>query len=205
MVLIGISQGSVLWPLLFIIFVNELVYSRILMFADDIKVFTEIRNEEDATKLQEDLIAPQEWSQIWQLRFNPDRCHVLHLGSNNQKYKYNMNKTTDEQTTLQETLLEKDLEVLIDVTLTFSSQCEAQVGKANIILGMIRRTYSYLTNNSLVKLYTSLVRPRLEYGYLVWSPLYKKDCSLLENVQRRAIKMVPKLKDLPYEDRLKAL
>jgi len=208
MVLSGIPQGSVLGPLLFIIFVNEmpeLVHSSILMFADDTKVFTEIRNEEDATKLQEDLTALQEWSQIWQLRFNPDKCHVLHLGSNNQKYKYNMNKSTDEQTTLQETLLEKDLGVLIDPTLTFSSHCEAQVGKANRILGMIRRTYSYLDNNSLVKLYTSLVRPRLEYGYPAWSPLYKKDCILLENVQRRATKMVPKLKDLPYEDRLKVL
>ena len=62
----------------------ELVHSIILMFADDIKVFTEIRNEEDAKKLQEDLAALQEWSQKWQLRFNPDKCHLLHLGSNNQ-------------------------------------------------------------------------------------------------------------------------
>ena len=62
-----------------------------------------------------------------------------------------------------------------------------------------------MDNNSLVKLHTPLVRSRLEYGYLAWSPLYKKDYSLLENVQRRATKMVPKLKDLPYEDRLKAL
>jgi len=102
-------------------------------------------------------------------------------------------------------LLEKDLGVLIDPTLTFSSHCEAQVGKANRILGMIRRTYSYLDNNSLVKLYTSLVRPRVKYGYPAWPPLYQKDCSLLDNVQRKTTKMVPKPKDLPYEDRLKAL
>jgi len=80
-----------------------------------------------------------------------------------------------------------------------------QVGKANRILGMIRHIYSYLDNNNLVKLYTSLVRPILEYVYPAWSPLYKKESTLLENVQRRATKIVPKLKDLPYEDRLKAL
>jgi hypothetical protein len=107
--------------------------------------------------------------------------------------------------TLQETLLEKDLGVLIDPTLTFSSHCEVQVGKANRTFGKIKRTYSYLDNNNLVKLYTSLVRPILEYGYPAWSPLYKKESTLLENVQRRATKIVPKLKDLPYEDRLKAL
>ena len=95
--------------------------------------------------------------------------------------------------------------MLIDPTLSFSSHCETQVGKANRILGMIRRAYSYLDSHSLVKLYTSLVRPRLEYGYPAWSPLYKKDCNILENVQRRATKMVPALKDLPYEERLKSL
>jgi len=128
MVLSGIPQGSVLGPFLFVIFVNEMtepVHSSIVMFADDTKVFTEIWNEEDATKSQEDLTAPQGLSQIWQLRFKPDKCHVLHLASNNQKYKYNRNKSTDEQTTPQATLLEEDLGVLIDPTLTFSSHCEA--------------------------------------------------------------------------------
>ena len=208
MILSGIPQGSVLGPLLFILFVNEmpdLVHSSILMFADDTKLFTEIHNEEDVKRLQTDLTTLQDWFQIWQLKFNPDKCHVLHLGRNNQKYKYNMRKNPEEQTTLTETLLEKDLGVLIDPTPSFSSHCETQVGKANRILGMIRRAYSYLDNHSLVKLYTSLVRPRLEYGYPAWSPLYKKDCNILENVQRRATKMVPALKDLPYEDRLKSL
>ena len=93
MVLSGFPQGSVLAQLLLIIFVNELpdlVHSSILMFADDTKLFTEIHNEEDAKRLQAELTALQDWSQIWQLKFNPDRCHVLHIGRNNQKYKYNM-------------------------------------------------------------------------------------------------------------------
>ena len=95
MVLSGIPQGSVLGPLLCIIFVNEmpdLVHSGILMIADDTKLFTEIHNEEDVKRIQTDLTALQDWSQIWQLKFNPDKCHVLHLGRNNQKYKYNMRK-----------------------------------------------------------------------------------------------------------------
>jgi len=127
MVLSGIPQGSVIGPLLFIIFVNEmpeLVHSSILIFADDTKVFTEIRNEEDVTKLQENLTALQEWSQMWQLRFNPDKCHVLHLGSNSQKY--NMNKSTDEQTRLQETLAEgKMFSAILD-----TQHCRVQPNKS---------------------------------------------------------------------------
>ena len=120
----GIPQGSVLGPLLFVNEMPDLVHSSILMFADDTKLFTEIHNEEDVKRLQTDLTALQDWSQIWQLKFNPDKCHVLHLGRNNQKYKYNMRKNPEEQTTLTETLLEKDLGVLIDPTLSFSSHCE---------------------------------------------------------------------------------
>ena len=70
---------------------------------------------------------------------------------------------------------------------------------------MIRRAYTYIDGYSMVKLYTALVRPRLEYGYPAWSPLFKKDYNLLENVQRRATKMVPALKDMSYEERLETL
>ena len=55
--------------------------------------------------------------------------------------------------------------MLVDPTLSFSAHCEAQVGKANRILGMIRRAYTYIDRYSMVKLYTVLVRPRLEHGY----------------------------------------
>ena len=77
--------------------------------------------------------------------------------------------------------------------------------KANKILGLIRRSYEYLDAISLKSLYTSLVRPHLEYGHTVWPLNYKTDLILVENVQHRATKLVPALKDLEYTDRLKQL
>ena len=70
---------------------------------------------------------------------------------------------------------------------------------------MIRRSFTYLDAEVVRTLYTSLVRPSLEYANAVWSPMYKKDAVAIENVQRRATKLVPKLKNLSYEERLKSL
>ena len=207
-VLSGIPQGSVIGPILFIIFVNEMpdiVHSHILMFADDTKIFKDIRNATDSSCLQDDINALQEWANQWQLRFNTDKCKRLHIGRSNAKHQYHMNPMPDLQTPLGETELEKDLGVWIDNNLAFTQHCEKQITKANRILGMIRRSYSFLEEDSVKRLYTSLVRPILEYGYPAWSPQYRKDCELLENVQRRATKLAPALKDLSYEDRLRSL
>ena len=130
---------------------------------------------------------------------------MLHLGRNNQQIKYSMATGTGNRIELQSTDLEKDLGVWIDPNLTFSRHCETQVGKANRTLGLIRRTYTYLDEVSLTKLYISLVRCKLEYGYPAWAPMYRKDCELLENVQRRATHLIPSLKEQSYECRLRAL
>ena len=142
-VLSGIPQGSVLGPLLFIIFINEMldmVHTCIQMFADDTKLFTHIKDESDVAWLQDDLDSLQSWADAWQLRFNPDKCKVLHLGQSNRRAKYNMSTTTGNQIELQSTDLKKDLGVWIDPSLTFCSHCESQAGKANRTLGLIRCT-----------------------------------------------------------------
>ena len=94
---------------------------------------------------------------------------------------------------------------MVDDQLTFTSHVEAAVNKANKILGLIRISYSHLDKISLRHLYTALVRPHLEYGNVAWSPRHLKDLRLLENVQHRATKLVPELRNLPYEERLRRL
>ena len=128
----------------------------------------------------------------------------MHLGTSNSRFTYHMMKE-GQQIDLQITELEKDLGIHMDPKLTFSTHCEKKVYVANKTLGMIRRSYTHIDELSLTKLYTSLVRPHLEYGNGAWSPMFKKDAILLENVQRRATKMIPALKDVPYPERLTKL
>jgi len=109
------------------------------------------------------------------------------------------------QVNLETTELEKDLGVYVDTKLTFSMHCKKKVNMANKLLGLIRRSYVYLDNATVKTLYTSLVRPHLEYGNIAWCPVFRKDCELLENAQLRATKLAPALRDLSYVDIINVL
>jgi hypothetical protein len=100
---------------------------------------------------------------------------------------------------------ERDLGILVDMELKFSNHIEKQVNIANRLLGMIRRTYVYLDSEVMKLLFCSLVRPHLEFANCVWSPRFIKDKNLIEAVQRRATKLIPGLKDLTYEERLRRM
>ena len=74
--------------------------------------------------------------------------------------------------------------------------------KANSRLGLIKRTFKIRTEKIIIVLYKSLVRPILEYGCVIWSPYTKQDTDVLETIQRRATKMITRLRDLSYPNRL---
>ena len=96
---------------------------------------------------------------------------------------------------------EKDLGVIIDSKLNFRQHIASKVANRN--LGIIFRTLTYLSQEMFLNLYQSMVRPHLEYASVIWSPLYKKDKIILENIQRRATRSIPPLKGLFYPERLR--
>ena len=203
----GIPQGSVLGPVLFVIFINDLpdiVKSTSSIFADDTKIYRTIQTPNDADILQMDIDSLTSWADTWQMRFNPGKCKLLHLGRSNPEHSYEM-ENSGERVKLEKSTLEKDLGVHVDKDLKFSKHIEIQVNKANKILGLIRRSYDYLDADCLKRLFIALVRPVLEYCNVAWSPILQKDRILIEGVQRRATKMVPGMCNLEYEERLKQL
>ena len=100
---------------------------------------------------------------------------------------------------------EKDIGVTIDSKLSFEQHMNEKINKANSTMGLIRRTFTCLDEEIFSLLYKALVRPHLEYANAIWSPYKIKDITALENVQRRATKQIPSLKNLEYEDRLRKL
>ena len=199
----GIPQGSVIGPILFVIFINDMPdavkHNFCKLFADDCKLYGKVENT-GINLMQSDLTSLEEWSKTWQLPFNAKKCKVMHFGHNNPLLPYALNGQT-----LDKISSEKDLGVMVDDQLKFHIHTAAATKKANQILGTIKRTYKTRDENTISTLYTSMVRPHLEYGNAIWGPCYMGDAKLVEGVQRRATKLIPRLRDLPYEERLKAL
>ena len=134
-VISGIPQGSVLGPILFVIYINDLpdvVKSKIYLFADDTKVLNKIKTMDDSLSLQEDINALGEWSKDWLLQFNL-KCHVLTLGKHeNIVHAHNYHLNNHE---LEHVFDEKDLGIILDPELKFEEHIAAKVKKANSIMG----------------------------------------------------------------------
>ena len=129
----GVPQGSVLGLILFVAFINDLpgaVSSMCAMYADGTKVHGPVNNSEDGNKLQKDLDALVEWADTWQLRFNADKCKILHMEKNNEKRCYKMRKHgSSDRVSLEHSEIERNLGVRVDKDLRFSQHIETQVNK----------------------------------------------------------------------------
>lgn len=203
-VLSGIPQGSILGPVLFTIFINDLpecVSTACKIFADDTKLYNTTENN---ALIQQDLGRLQVWSDRWNLYFNVQKCKVMHIGSKNPKYEYSM-KLEDNECPLLECEEEKDLGVIFDSKLSFDPHIQMKIGKANQMVGMIKRAFSYLDKDTFMLLYKAIIRPHLEYGQLIWYPYLKRQKIAIERVQRRATRMLSDCFDMTYRERLKYL
>lgn len=201
-VLSGVPQGSVLGPLLFIIFVNDIengLSSRVWKFADDIKLAKVIDGFDDEEDMQSDLNKILEWTKTWQMSLNISKCKTLNVGPG---LDCSFGLGGDN---IQNITYEKDLGVIVAHDMKSSLQTQEARKRALKMLGILNRNVNYKSKAIMKRLYYAFVRPHLEYCLQSWRPVHKKDLKALENVQRKATKMIQGLHHLSYEDRLKAL
>ena len=164
----GVPQGSILGPLLFLLYENHLSNSKIGTFADDIKIFKTISSNSDASVLQNDLTNFEKNSTNSNLALNPSKCKVLRVTRkrNTIVYPYKLKHTI-----LQSTDCERDLEILTSSGLTWSKHVDSQCSKATKALGFVRRSTLDITDPTIRRtLYITLVRSQLCYGSQIWAP-----------------------------------
>ena len=171
-VISGVPQGSVLGPLLFLIYVNDIpetVNCSIKMFADDTKLFITVKTIDDCNILQNDLKTLSQRTNDWLLSFDVDKCKGMHIGKNNPKLDYTM-RTENENRILIETSEEKDLGVWITNDLKHEKQVIAASQRAMAVLRSVRRAFVQFDIETFSIIYTSYIRPHLEYCIQAWSP-----------------------------------
>ena len=212
----GIPQGSVLGPILFVIYINDMPdtlknASTAAMFADDTKLCRSTDTPNGPIELQEDLDRIFYWSDTWLMKFQPTKCKVLSLGHRQEQeipnlYLYSRKEDGSlEKVQLEQTEVEKDIGVYVDQKLSFQEQITNKTNKANSTMGIIRRTFDHLDRQTFSQLYKSLVRPHLEVSNSGWVSYKKQDIELIEAFQRRATRQIPGYSQMEYEERLRLL
>ena len=191
-VLSGVPQGTVLGPLLFLAYINDINQNltegtQIRLFADDSLLYRTIRNDEDALTLQRDLNTLQTWEAANCMEFHPEKCQILRITKKQTPILANYNI---HNVSLSPVDSAKYLGVNIDCNLNWKTHCNAVCNKASSTLAFLERNLRGCPINIKDKCYKTFVRPTLEYGCCVWDPHLTAPIENLEKIQKRAARFV---------------
>jgi hypothetical protein len=201
----GVPQGTVMGPPLFTVYIDDIdlfvrMAKMFIKFADDGKGMKEIRNRQDAVDLQAALDNLFRWATLWGMKFNIDKCKIMHIGRTNPKYDYYINgeklKVVEEET---------DVGVTVQNNMKPTKQCQKAANTARAVLRTVQRNFHYRDKHVFVRLYKQYIRPHLEFATPAWSPWLEMDKQLLENVQMKAVNWVTGLNGISYNEKCKEL
>ena len=186
----GVPQGSVLGPVLFLLYINDItnqIQSNIRLFADDSIVYREIRSPADHQILQTDIQMLTDWSKKWQMNFNTSKCHLLTI---THKPKPSEFTYTISNQPISRVNSHPYLGVTIDAKLSWSKHIQGTASKSAKTLGLLKRTLYPAKPKVREAAYNMLVRPKLEYGSIAWSPHTQNNIDTLEKIHRSAARFV---------------
>ena len=206
----GVPQGSILGPLLFVIFINDLPdnlssSTNSSLYADDSKLYSKIRSVDNCQSLQEDLTMLENWCTNSRMNFNAGKCKVLTVTRKRKPINFPYRVRGNE---LSSCKAEKDLGLLVSSDLKWGPHILKTVAKANKMLGLLKRSCFEITNTQVRRtLYLTLVRSQLTYGCEVWCPSSRQLSLKIEGVQRRATLwiLMKNRGELSYVKRLRKL
>ena len=195
----GVPQGSVLGPLMFVVFINDIATNlnvESLLYADDLKIYSVIENEQDCENLQNNLNMVNDWCLSNNLPLNISKCNSFSFSKMHNRINYNYHISGQ---LLQRPDTVKDLGVIFDRCLSFKDHINFTIASALKSLGFIIRNCKGIGNTYIMKLlYYSFVRSKLEYCSLIWSPAYAIHIINVENIQRRFVKYLCFIEDGIY-------
>ena len=188
-VLSGVPQGTVLGPLLFLIYINDLPFNISYMaklFADDCMLYRTVKTPADTTSLQNDLDTVSAWCEKWKMPLNILKCSVIHFSKK-------LNEILP-QYTLQNDILKpstdiKYLGVTLNEKMNWKTHVTNTTNKAQKVINLIKRNFYKSSSDTKILCYNTLVRPTLEYASSAWSPHTQSDCVKLENINRQAARL----------------
>ena len=216
LIISGVPQGTVLGPILFLIFINDIehciTHSVIRCFADDTRIFYSIRTEQDSQILQHDLNRVMSWSERNNMMLHKDKFeYMCHKSSKNNPldelpfvsdlYKYSV---SDDKSLCPIHQL-RDLGVLVSFDLSWSPHIREITDRARKKAAWVLSVFYTRSSEIMLTLYKSMVRSLLEYCSPLWNPLKISDIQELESVQKAFTARISGLKDVHYWDRLKQL
>ena len=187
----GVPQGSVLGPILFLAYINDLPqytrHSQVRLFADDTIVYITVSSTDDCQQLQDDLKSLEVWEKEWLMEFHPAKCNVIRITrkKNRVSFPYKLHGQV-----LEDVNSAKYLGVTITDDLSWNRHIQQVTSKANSKLGFLKRNIKVKSKEMKEKAYKAIVRPTTEYCSTVWDPYTKQQTTMLEMVQRRAARWV---------------